>query len=379
MSKQVKLTLVTLLLLVSLVLSFGVGYVAGTETVLEPRSFESVKQAWNIILRDYVTKGEIDVDLLAQGAIQGMVEALGDPYTSYLDMEAYQLEVGNMAGTFEGIGAEVAIRDGQLTVVAPFDGSPAAKAGIRAGDVILEVDGEPTSEMSLMEAVLNVRGPKGTSVRLLILHQNETEPVEIEVIRGEIEVASVHFEMMGDIAYIRISQFGEKTNEELELVLVAIAEEAATGIILDLRHNPGGLLNTVVDVTSRFLEEGVILIIRDNEGNEKVIEVRHQEVTTELPMVVLVDAASASASEVLAGALQDHARAIIAGSITFGKGSVNILNELGGGAGLYITIARWLTPDGYLIEGEGITPDYEFELSGEEAIGWAIDYLHGNR
>ena len=379
MSKQVKLTLVTLLLLVSLVLSFGVGYVAGTETVLEPRSFESVKQAWNIILRDYVTKGEIDVDLLAQGAIQGMVEALGDPYTSYLDMEAYQLEVGNMAGTFEGIGAEVAIRDGQLTVVAPFDGSPAAKAGIRAGDVILEVDGEPTSEMSLMEAVLNVRGPKGTSVRLLILHQNETEPVEIEVIRGEIEVASVHFEMMGDIAYIRISQFGEKTNEELELVLVAIAEEAATGIILDLRHNPGGLLNTVVDVISRFLEEGVILIIRDNEGNEKVIEVRHQEVTTELPMVVLVDAASASASEVLAGALQDHARAIIAGSITFGKGSVNILNELGGGAGLYITIARWLTPDGYLIEGEGITPDYELELSGEEAIGWAIDYLHGNR
>ena len=379
MSKQVKLTLITLLLLVSLVLSFGVGYVAGTEAVLEPQGFESVKQAWNIILRDYVTKGEIDVDLLAQGAIQGMVEALGDPYTSYLDMEAYQLEVGNMAGTFEGIGAEVAIRDGQLTVVAPFDGSPAAKAGIRAGDVILEVDGEPTSEMSLMEAVLNVRGPKGTSVRLLILHQNETEPVEIEVIRGEIEVASVHFEMMGDIAYIRISQFGEKTNEELELVLVAIAEEAATGIILDLRHNPGGLLNTVVDVTSRFLEEGVILIIRDNEGNEEVIEVRHQEVTTELPMVVLVDAASASASEVLAGALQDHARAIIAGSITFGKGSVNILNELGGGAGLYITIARWLTPDGYLIEGEGITPDYEFELSGEEAIGWAIDYLHGNR
>jgi carboxyl-terminal processing protease len=313
-----------------------------------------------------------------------MVEALDDPYTSYLDAEAYQLELGDLAGEFEGIGAEVAIRDGQLTVVAPFDGSPAAEAGIRAGDVILEVDGKPTSEMSLIEAVLNVRGPKGTLVRLLILHQDETEPVEIEVTRGEIEVASVHFEMMrdselrGDVAYIRISQFGEKTNEELELALVAAAEEKAAGVVLDLRHNPGGLLSTVVDVTSRFLKRGTVLIIRDNEGNEKVIEVNLQKVTTERPMIVLVDAASASGSEVVAGALQDHARAIIAGSTTFGKGSVNVLNELGDGSGLYITTARWLTPSGYLIEGEGITPDYELELSGEDAIGWAIDYLHGN-
>ncbi len=379
MSKQVKLTLITLLLLASLVLAFGVGYVAGTGAVLEPQGFESVEQAWNIILRDYVANGEIDVDLLAEGAIKGMVEALDDPYTSYLDAEAYQFELGDLAGKFEGIGAEVAIRDGQLTVVAPMTGSPAAKAGIRAGDVILEADGKPTSEMSLIEAVLNIRGPEGTSVRLLILHQDETEPVAIEVTRGEIEIASVHFEMLGDIAYIRISQFGEKTNEELEPMLVTVAEETATGIILDLRHNPGGLLDTVVNVTSRFLEEGVVLIIRDNEGNEEVIEVSPQEVTTELPVVVLVDVASASGSEVVAGALQDHARAIIAGSTTFGKGSVNILNELGDGAGLYITTARWLTPDGHLIEGEGITPDYELEFNGEDPIQWAIDYLHGNK
>ena len=379
MSKKVKLTVVTLLLLAGLVLSYGIGCVAGTGAVLEPQAFESVEQAWNIILRDYVANDEIDIDLLAEGAIKGMVEALDDPYTSYLDAEAYRLELGDLAGEFEGIGAEVAIRDGQLTVIAPMAGSPAAEAGIRAGDVILKVDGEPTSEMSLMEAVLNVRGPKGTPVRLLILHQDETEPVEIEVTRGEIEIASVHFEMMGDIAYISVSQFGEKTNEELEPVLVTMAEEAATGIILDLRHNPGGLLDTVVNVTSRFLEEGVILIIRDNQGNEEVIEVHHQEVTTELLMVVLVDVASASGSEVVAGALQDHARAIIAGSTTFGKGSVNILNELGDGSGLYITTARWLTPDGRLIEGQGITPDYELELTGEDAIQWAIDYLHGNK
>lgn len=377
MSKKVKLTVVTLLLLASLVLSYGIGYVAGSEAVLEPQGFESVEQAWNIILRDYVTKDEIDVDLLAQAAIKGMVEALDDPYTSYLDFEAYQLSLGDLEGKFEGIGAEVAIRDGQLTVIAPMASSPAAEAGIRAGDVVLEIDDKPTLGMSLIEAVLNVRGPKGTSVRLLILHQDETEPVEIEVTRGEIEIASVHFEMMGDIAYIRISQFGVKTNEELEPVLVTMAEEAATGIVLDLRHNPGGLLDTVVNVTSRFLEEGVVVIIRDNEGKQEVIKVSPQKVTTELLMVVLVDVASASGSEVVAGALQDHARAIIAGSTTFGKGSVNILNELGDGSGLYITTARWLTPDGNLIEGEGITPDYE--LAGEDAIQWAIDYLHGSK
>ncbi len=377
MSKKVKLTVVTLLLLASLVLSYGIGYVTGSEAVLEPQGFESVEQAWNIILRDYVTKDEIDVDLLAQAAIEGMVEALDDPYTSYLDFEAYQLSLGDLEGKFEGIGAEVAIRDGQLTVIAPMASSPAAEAGIRAGDVVLEIDDKPTLGMSLTEAVLNVRGPKGTSVRLLILHQDETEPVEIEVTRGEIEIASVHFEMMGDIAYIRISQFGVKTNEELEPVLVTMAEEAATGIVLDLRHNPGGLLDTVVNVTSRFLEEGVVVIIRDNEGKQEVIKVSPQKVTTELLMVVLVDVASASGSEVVAGALQDHARAIIAGSTTFGKGSVNILNELGDGSGLYITTARWLTPDGNLIEGEGITPDYE--LTGEDAIQWAIDYLHGSK
>ncbi len=320
MSKTVKLTVVALVLLASLFLSFGAGYVAGTEGF--PGSgregFESVERAWDIILSDYVEKDELDIDLLAQAAIRAMVDALDDPHTSYLDAETYQLELADLEGKFYGIGAQVAIRDGQLTVVAPFDGSPAAQAGIRAGDVILEVDGRPTSEMSLVEAVLYVRGPEGTSVTLLVLHQDETEPVEIEVIRGEITLASVSFEMRGDIAYISISQFSEKTNDELGTVLLSITEEAATAIILDLRHNPGGLLDVVVDVTSRFLEEGVILTVRDNEGKQEIINVNPQEVITELPMVVLVDGASASGSEVLAGALQDHARAIIAGSITFG-------------------------------------------------------------
>jgi carboxyl-terminal processing protease len=377
MSNKVKLTLITLLLLVSFLLSYGIGYIVGTEAVLEPKGFESVEQVWDIILSEYVANTDVDVDLLAEGAIKGMIDALNDPYTAYLNAEAYHLELGDIEGKFEGIGAEVAIRDGQLTVIAPMADSPAAKAGIRAADVILEADGKPTSEMSLVEAVFNIRGPKGTSVRLLILHQDETEPVEIEVIRGEIALTSVHFEMLDDIAYIRISQFAERTDEDLEAVLVTMGEEAATGIILDLRHNPGGLLDTVINVTSHFLEEGVVLVIRDNKGNEEVIEVNPQEVTTELRVVVLVDSASASGSEVVAGALQDHDRATISGSTTFGKGSVNVLMELGDGAGLFITTSRWLTPDGHLIEGQGITPDYE--LTEEDAIMWAIDYLHGNK
>ncbi len=375
---RVQSTAVILLLVVSLFLSFGVGYTLGLATP-SGDDFASIEQAWNIILNDYVDQDKIDTGELSQAAIKAMLEVLDDPYSAYLDAEAYQLNLSDMGGKFEGIGAEVVMREGQLVVIAPFAGSPAAEAGVLAGDVVLEVDGMPTSEMSLIEAVLKVRGPKGTPVRLLILHQGEAEAVEIEVIRGEIELTSVRFEMRGDIAYISISQFTEKTNEELTPVLESIAGEAASGIILDLRGNPGGVLAAVVDVTSRFLKEGVVIIVVDSEGDEEVIRVNRQQLTTDLPIVVLVNGFSASGSEVLAGALQDHGRAIIAGTTTFGKGSVNFLNMLAGGSGLYITAARWLTPNGSLIEGIGITPDVALELGGEDAVQWAIDYLRGNR
>jgi len=260
-------------------------------------------------------------------------------------------------------------------IVAPFSDSPAARAGIRAGDIILEINGMPTSEMSLAEAVLKIRGPEGTSVRLLVLHQGETEPEAIEIVRAEIELPSVRFEMRGDIAYINITNFSERTNEELSSPLQSITEEAATGIILDLRSNPGGALEAVVDVASRFLKEGVVVNVVDNQGKRTALSVKPGEITTDLPLVILVDSYSASGSEVLAGALQDYGRATIAGARTYGKGSVNIMRQLKDGSGLYITTARWLTPSGRLIEGEGLYPDYELELDGEDAIQWAIDYL----
>ncbi len=379
MLKALKIMVIALLV-VSLALSFGAGCALGTRT--PPSSSQGlgiVEEAWNIIFQDYVDRDELDASQLRQAAIRGMVEALDDPYTVYLDAETYQLSLSSLEGKFEGIGAEVAVRDSQLVIIAPIADSPADEAGIKAGDRILAIDGKTTSEMSLVEAVLLVRGPKGTSVRLLILHQGETEPEEIDIVRAEIELTSVRFEMRQDIAYINITHFAEGTGEELSPVLDSITAEAATGIILDLRSNPGGVLTAVVDVASHFLKEGVVVDIVDNQGSHTVIPVNDERATTDLPLVVLVDSYSASGSEVLAGALQDYGQATIAGTRTFGKGSVNVLHQLEDGSGLYITTARWLTPSGHLIEGEGIAPDYELELEGEDAIQWAIDYLKSNK
>ena len=375
MSKTMKIILISLLSVAILALTFGTGYNLGQIPAGPSDGLETVKQVWNIIFDDYVDRDQLDPDTLSEGAIKGMLEALDDPYTSYLDAETHQLGLSGLEGELEGIGAQVAIRDEQLTIIAPIANSPAAAAGIRAGDVVLEVDGQSTAEMSLAEAVLNIRGPKGTSVRLLILHQDESEPKEIEIVRAKIELPSVHFEMREDIAYINITHFSGRTSEELATALESMAREEVRGIILDLRSNPGGILEIVVDVTSYFLPEGVVVSVVDNRKEHATLEVNPKEMITDLPMVVLVDSFSASGSEVLAGALQDYGRATIAGSQTFGKGSVNVLQKLEDGSGLYITTARWLTPNGRLIEGEGIKPDIELELEGEEAIQWAMDYL----
>jgi len=375
MSERNKTIVIVLLVAAVIVVSFGTGWVVGNRN--SPRqSLGMVGQVWDIIFRDYVDKDKLDAEALAQGAVRGMLEALDDPYTAYLDATAYELSQRDLEGKFEGIGAHVAAaEDGQVVIIAPIAGSPAEEAGIRAGDVILEVDGQSIAGMSLVEVVLIVQGPRGTVVTLSVLHEGEAEPEVIEIVRAEIEVPSVRFEMMEDIAYINITNFSERTAEELSPVLEEVNRQAS-GIILDLRSNPGGLLSTVVAVTSFFLKEGVVLDVVDNEGNSFAYPVEPGRIATDLPVVVLVNEYSASGSEVLAGALQDYGRAVIAGEKTYGKGSANQMFGLEDGSALYITYARWLTPKGRRIEGEGLSPDYELDLENVDAIQWAIDYLN---
>jgi carboxyl-terminal processing protease len=372
MTKTIKIIAVTILVAATIALSFGAGCILGAKTSPEP-DLSILEEAWDIIFQDYVDSNQLDPSKLTQGAVRGMVEALDDPYTSYLDTSAYELWTRSVEGKFEGIGAYVEVKDEQITITAPIPDSPAEEAGIRTGDVILEIDGKSTEGMSIIEAVINIRGPKGTPVQLLILHQGETEPEVIEIIRAEIELPSVDSEMKEDIAYIEISYFSDRTAEELAPVLESITP-GASGIILDLRSNGGGVLDTVIDVTSFFLHEGVVMDMVDNQGHHTIYSVNTSKPTTDLPMVVLVDGYSASGSEVLTGALQDYGRATIAGATTFGKGSVNILHPLKDGSGLYLTTARWFTPNGRLIEGEGLTPDYEL-AEDEDAVQWAIDFL----
>lgn len=378
-SKSKKLS--TLLIVLLLLLSFGAGF--GFSRALSPalapevpQEFNTLWEVWHYLSQDYVNKEALDPQVLTQGAIQGLIKALDDPYTSYLDAETYELAWSAVEGSFEGIGAEVTMEDGELTVVSPIAGSPAERQGVRAGDRILEINGEATSGMTLTEAVLRIRGPQGTKVTLLVLHQGEVDPVEVEIIREQIDLDSVYLEMLPDnIAHIQITYFSLRTSAELIAVLNDARSSGAAGIVLDLRGNPGGLLNIVVDVASQFLDDGIVLYEVNGEG-EVIREWRASPggLATDLPLAILVDGGSASGSEVLAGALRDHGRAPLIGTITFGKGSVQVIRELSDGSALYVTSARWLTPNGHQIEGQGLPPDLELE-GADAQLERAIDYI----
>lgn len=363
--------LTTFLVALAIVLALGLGFVFG-QALYPPRTqlpeeFQSLEEVWQHLQTYYVEKDALDPDALSQGAIQGLLEALDDPYTSYLDPETYELEWSAFQGSFEGIGAVVTLRDDQLTVVSPIEGAPAEQQGVRAGDKILEIDGEPTQGMTLNEAVLKIRGPEGTAVTLLILHEGASESVEVEIVRQEIELDSVYLETLpDDIARVDITHFSERTHDELVEVLEEVVASDAEGIVLDLRDNPGGYLSVVIDVADEFLGDVVILYEQEADGTRKESTGAAGGLAEELPVVVLVNEWSASGSEVLAGALQDHGRAELVGTVTYGKGSVNVLLELDDGSALYVTTERWLTPDGHLIEGQGLTPDHEIQLTEDD-------------
>ena len=328
-----------------------------------PEDLKAIWEAWVLLNREYVDKEKLaDPDDFTEAAIRGMTSVLEDSGTYYLPPRVASTMRQDIQGKFEGIGAHVNMNAaGKLLIVAPIDGSPAEEAGILAGDIILEVDGESIEGLSLMEAVAKIRGPRGTIVRLLVLHLGAIDPIEIPVRRGVIPLTSVRLRSDdGDrFAHIRITDLYANTPEQLRKTLEEVIDGGAEGLILDIRTNPGGILNATIDVASEFLDEGLVMYSLDGDGNRIDYEVRRGGVARDSPMVVLINEFTASAPEIIAGALQDHGRATIIGATSFGKGSVNIPRELSNGGGISITIRKWYTPDGRLIDGEGVVPDIE--------------------
>ena len=305
--------------------------------------------------------------MVSEGAIRGMLNSLEDPYAGFLDREQYSLEREDIRGFFGGIGAEVGLRDGEISILAPMPDTPAEAAGVRPGDIILEVDGESIRGLSLLEVVRLIRGDKGTVVTILLRHLSSAEPVSIEIERDIIQLESVNLLMqVGRIGHLRLSGFTGSTNDELKEALERFERSQGVGIILDLRNNPGGLVSSVVDVTSQFIEDGLVLYQVDAKGNRRNWGVKSGGKALDIPMVVLVNEFSASASEVFTGAIIDNDRATVIGTTTFGKGSVTNLWPLVDGSGVNFTTARWFTPNGLLIEGEGITPDVILDPVDEE-------------
>jgi len=294
-----------------------------------------------------------------------MVEALGDEgHTSFLTPEERERQSSELSGTFSGIGAQLGVRDQLPVIVAPFDGSPAEQAGVKAGDIILKVDGVDVTTMALNDIVNKIRGPEGTEVKLSLLRPTENKSLDVTIKRGEIKVPAASWAMIpgSKVALVRLSQFTANAQDDIVKALDGAHAAGATSIILDVRNNPGGLLEQAIDVTSQFVKDGNVLLEADAEGNRKAYPVKPGGKGTDLPMVLLINGGSASSSEILAGALQDHKRAQLVGQTTFGTGTVLQPYVLEDGSALLLGTRQWLTPDGRLIRKVGITPDVKVEL-----------------
>lgn len=341
-----------------------------------------LQEAYQLIQKDYVDPTKVDIQKLNDGMLSGLVQGIDDPYSTYLSVQQYKDFFSQLQGNsqFQGIGAYVGSKNGNVIIIAPIPGTPAQKAGIKSGDIIIAVDGKSIQGMSADQVVLLIRRPAGTPVKVTVLHEGDTQPVTLEIVRAAINVPSVLFEMKGSYAHITITNFTDKTEQELVPFLRDALNNNAKGIILDLRANPGGYLTTVVQVASHFITKGVVVSVVNRDGSKEsdsVVPFTSPAIT--LPVVVLVDKYSASGSEVLTGALKDYKRATTAGETTFGKGSVDQLFQLSDGSGVYLTIARWATPNGNLIEGKGIDPDIRVDFSKVDGVQWAIDYLNSQK
>ena len=338
--------------------------IIGGDSPLSEADFAAFYEAWDIVADQY--DGALPpTDELMESAIAGSLEALDDDYTRYVSPEVAERTRQDMGGAVEGIGAMVQENDeGLFEIVRPIDGQPADLAGLQAGDVIVEVDGQSVLEIDFDEVILMVRGPAGTTVNLKVMREGEEEPLEFSIVRARFEVAVVEYEMLpaemtggAAIGYIRLTEFGATAEEKLLEALAAILAQQPAGLVFDLRDNPGGYLDQSVAVADAFLPAGVALFERNIRGLDQTFTTDDGDAAEEIPLVVLVNAGSASASEIVAGAIQDRDRAVLVGETTFGKGSVQQIHTLADGGELRVTIARWYTPDNHTIQDEGITPD----------------------
>lgn len=347
-------------------------------------NFQTFWQVWQKIEGSYYDKTKLDQQKMINGAISGMVESLDDPFTLYLQPTQNSDFKQGLAGQFQGIGAELGTKDKRIIVIAPLNGSPAQKAGIRAGDTILKVDGTNTDNWTLAKAVEQIRGPKGSSVTLNIIHKDEKSSKDIKITRDVITIKSVDgyikkakkvegIKVPEDLAenkviYVSLSQFGDNTNQEWLAIINKLAVEARgdnsiKGLIFDLRNNPGGYLTDASFIASEFLQEGKAVVIEEHgNGDKNTLYAARKGLFTDIPMIVLINKGSASASEIVAGALRDNSRARLLGETSFGKGTIQEASDLGNGAGLHITIAKWLTPNGTWVNGLGLAPDISVGL-----------------
>jgi len=346
--------------LVLLVFTGGVqrGITAVEDTYEKLKVFTEIL---SLVQSNYVE--DVNSKDLIYGAVKGMLDTL-DPHSAFMTPEAFKEMQVETQGSFGGLGIEITVKDRMLTVVAPIDGTPAERAGILPGDRIVKIEGQATKDMTLMDAVRMLRGPKGSKVTISILREGPSEPVDITLVREVIEVHSVRSKDLGDgIYYARITSFQEKTSKDLEKALEQAQKAGDAALILDLRNDPGGLLNQAVAVSDMFLDKGQLIVY--TQGRIKNQDLRftaeHSNGLPKWPMVVLVNGGSASASEIVAGALQDWKRAVLIGTKTFGKGSVQTVIPLSDGSGLRLTTAKYFTPRGRSIHGIGITPDIVVE------------------
>ncbi len=343
---------------------------------------------WELIQEDYIDIGEIAEEDQVYGAISGLVDSLEDPYSIFMDPEETEEFHVSLDGELEGIGAELTVRDGKLVIVSPLKDTPAEEAGILPGDHIYLVDGEPTSEMTIWDAIMKIRGEPNTEVVLTIIRDGIDDPFEVPIIRQTIHVPSVElsFEETEDgdnIAHLALYQFADDTYSEFSAAVREILLQEVDGMILDMRLNGGGYLDVSVEVLSEFFEDEVkAVVVKRRSGDNDIIYTEGKGQLTEVPIVVLIDEGSASASEIVAGAMQDYDRAIVMGEQSFGKGSVQELSNLSGGSSMRLTIAKWYTPDDRSIDDVGITPDTEIEMETtamdtEDDIQFqaAFDYL----